>query len=49
MIVMEWSELVIDALPNERLEIHISGSGSDERTVEIVSFGSRYDSLAESI
>ena len=26
-----------------------SGSGSDERTVEVVSFGSRYDSLAESI
>ena len=49
VIVMEWSELVIDALPNERLEIHISGSGSDERTVEIVSFGSRYDSLPESI
>lgn len=49
VIVMEWCENVIDALPNERLEIHILGSGSDVRTVELLAFGSKYLGMLESI
>ena len=31
VIMMEWAENVEDALPAERLELHLFGSGADER------------------
>ena len=34
VIVMEWCENVPEALPRERLELHLSGSGSEPRSVE---------------
>ena len=49
IILMEWSENVLDALPESRLEIHISGSGIDPRTVELVSFGDEYDAILEEL
>lgn len=48
-IMMEWSENVLDALPAERLEIHIDGSGDDPRLIELCAFGDRYDSLLEGL
>ncbi len=45
--LMEWSENVPEALPAERLEVHITGSGSDPRTVEIVPFGEKYEAITE--
>lgn len=44
--LMEWSENVEDALPTSRLEIHIEGSGSDPRSIEVSSFGEDYDIIA---
>ena len=49
IIIMEWSENVIDALPPERLEIAISGSGNDPRFIELRSFGKAYDEILEGI
>ena len=49
VIIMEWCENVPDALPNERLEIHIEGSGSDPRRVELISFGEAYDGLIKEV
>lgn len=49
IILMEWSENVSDALPESRLEIHICGSGSDPRTVELISFGDEYDAILEEL
>lgn len=49
IIMMEWSENVEDALPEHRLEIHISGSGADPREVEMRSFGEDYDRALEAI
>lgn len=49
IILMEWSENVIDALPLERLEVHISGSGCEPREAELISFGADYDSIIEEI
>lgn len=46
-IVMEWCENVPEALPERRLEIHITGSGSDPREVVFRSFGSEYDKILE--
>ncbi len=49
IVVMEWCELVLDALPSERLEIHITGSGDDIRRVEIIPLGAVYEKLIEEI
>ena len=45
MILMEWANLVSDALPKERLDVTIEGSGLDERTVEIIPHGTRYEEV----
>ena len=45
VIVMEWCENVPEALPRERLEFHLSGSGSEPRSVEALAFGERYEDL----
>ncbi len=49
IILMEWSENVPDALPKSRLEIRISGSGSEARSVEMEAFGEEYDRVLEEI
>ena len=45
VIVMEWCENVCEALPSERLEIHIAGSGNDERSLELVPIGAKYEEM----
>ena len=47
LLVMEWAELVADALPSERLEITIHGSGTEVRTVEFAAHGERYEKTLE--
>ena len=49
VIVMEWCENVPDALPENRLEIHIEGSGADPRTVEFRAFGKEHSSVLEGL
>lgn len=46
VIVMEWCENVYEALPGERLEIHIAGSGGEARSLELVSIGAKYEGIA---
>lgn len=45
VIVMEWCENVPEALPRERLELRLAGSGSEPRSVEALAFGERYEDL----
>lgn len=45
--VMEWCENVPEALPEERLEIHITGSGAEPRRISVKAFGEEYDRLLE--
>ena len=45
VIVMEWCENVPEALPRERLELRLAGSGSEPRSVEALAFGERYKDL----
>ena len=47
VIVMEWCENVPAALPGDRLEVHIEGSGNDDRTVCARAFGDGYVKLLE--
>lgn len=49
IVLMEWSENVLDALPEDRIEIRISGSGDEARDVELASFGAVYDAVIEGI
>ena len=48
-IIMEWCERVPYALPNERLELHIEGSGAMPRTLCFVPVGEKHHTLLESI
>lgn len=45
MLLMEWANLVPEALPKERLDITIEGSGMEPRTVTIEPHGSRYEEV----
>ena len=49
IILMEWSENVIDALPPDRLEVHISGSGDEPREIEFIPFGKEYETMIEEL
>lgn len=49
VIVMEWCENVPDALPAERLELHIQGSGSEPRRVTVAAYGAEYKKTAEEL
>ena len=43
LLLMEWADLVSDALPKERLDVMIEGSGTDARSVTITPHGTRYE------
>ena len=45
LILMEWANLVADALPENRLDVTVSGSGMDARTVTIEPHGATYEEV----
>ena len=45
MFLMEWANLVPEALPSERLDVTIIGSGMDARDVLIDPIGKRYEEV----
>lgn len=47
VIVMEWAELVESALPEERLDILVEGSGDEARTVTLAANGDIYERAVE--
>ena len=49
VIAMEWCENVPGALPSERLELHITGSGAEPRTFTFIPYGKKYQDLLENI
>jgi len=49
VVVMEWCENVPYALPSERLEIHLVGSGMEERTATLIPYGKKYSELLENV
>ena len=49
LILMEWADRVPLALPRERLEIEIVGSGADERTVRLTPRGTSYEGLVKTL
>ncbi len=49
LILMEWADRVPDALPRDRLDIEIVGSGADARTVRLLPRGERYEGLVKAL
>lgn len=49
ILCVEWAELVEDALPVERLNVTIVGSGADARTIELASVGARYERMVDAL
>lgn len=49
IIAMEWCENVADALPSDRLDIHISGSGMDAREICFTAFSPHYCKILEAL
>ena len=50
VVIMEWADKVEEALPRDRLDIHIIGSGTQFRTMLFVPHGSSYtDILKETV
>lgn len=49
VILMEWPEHVRDTLPKARLDIHIQGSGNEERKIELHPTDLRYVALTEAV
>lgn len=49
VVVLEWAERVPEALPNERLEIHLSGSGEEPRKLVLIPYGARYESVVSAL
>ncbi len=45
VILIEWANLVAGALPGERLDITITGSGQEPRTVVLAPLGARYERM----
>ena len=49
LLLMEWANLVPEALPKDRVDISIVGSGMDARTVTIEPHGKRYEEIFNEI
>ena len=49
LILMEWADRVPDALPKERLDVEIAGSGAVERTVRLMPRGADYEGLVSEL
>lgn len=45
VILVEWADLVADALPRERLDVTVAGSGASPRTVTLAPHGARYERM----
>lgn len=47
--IIEWSDLIIDELPSERLEISFKIVGENKRLLIIKPFGKKYEDLCEAV
>ena len=45
LVVMEWADLMPEALPSERLEVCVEGSGEVPRTLTLTAYGDAYEQI----
>jgi tRNA threonylcarbamoyladenosine biosynthesis protein TsaE len=49
IVVVEWSDMIKQCLPKERLEIKIKIIGESTRSITIIPIGKQYEDLCEAI
>ena len=49
VIIIEWSEMIKEHLPKERLEIKIIAKSENSRVIKLIPYGEVYESLCEKI
>ena len=49
LLLMEWADRVPEALPKDRLDVEIAGSGADARTARLTPRGERYEGLVKAL
>ncbi|MBO8137109.1 MAG: tRNA (adenosine(37)-N6)-threonylcarbamoyltransferase complex ATPase subunit type 1 TsaE [Desulfotomaculum sp.] len=47
--LVEWANIVEEVLPEERLDLNIKRQGENERLLEFIPYGSRYEKLVEEL
>lgn len=47
--VVEWPERIAEALPDERLEVHLAHGDGDERRLEFEARGERYEKVVAAL
>ena len=49
VVVIEWSDFLVDILPNDYLLVNISNLGEDQRAFEFLAYGKRYQEFIKEI
>lgn len=49
ILVLEWAERVPEALPKDRLDVFLEGSGQEARILRLEPHGSAYESVVEGL
>ena len=47
--IIEWSDMICDCLPEERLEIKFTAIDENKRLLKIIPYGQRYEELCEAV
>jgi tRNA threonylcarbamoyladenosine biosynthesis protein TsaE len=47
--LVEWAERLADAMPDERLDVLIEGTGDEPRRIELLAHGARYERYIEAV
>lgn len=49
IVIIEWSDMIKDHLPEERLEIKFTAVSETKRIIKITPYGSKYEELCEAV
>ena len=47
--IIEWSDMIENILPEERLDVRIKISGENTRTIIITPYGEKYKNICEEV
>ena len=49
IVIIEWSEMIKDILPDERLEFSFKVIGENTRIIKIIPYGTKYEEICEDV
>ena len=44
--MIEWADKIVDALPDDRIDLHLAFDGGDLRSLTVIAHGARSEALA---